>query len=126
MADIHYRESNNMRIFLPLIALAILSGPAFSQCATPNDTFLSCTFGGGKKAVHVCVDGSDVTYSFGRVGAAPEMVLSVPVVDVDYVPWPGVSSIFESVRFSNGDISYVANGGFTRIYPENENEDMNM
>ncbi|MEL6573809.1 MAG: hypothetical protein AAFQ64_19320 [Pseudomonadota bacterium] len=92
------------------------AAPVFASCDTP---FMKCTFQGGAKAVEICLSGSDVSYTFGRVGNAAELALSVPVVDVDYLPWPGVgSSIWETVTFYNDGYSYEVLVGFERN-PEN-------
>ncbi|MCK4712099.1 MAG: hypothetical protein KAT26_04390 [Marinosulfonomonas sp.] len=115
-----------MRILYLLISLSIISGPAFAQCASLDDTFMSCTLANGRKAVHVCVDGPDLTYSFGRIGQAPELTLSVPVVDANYIPWPGISNIFETVIFTNRKISYVVTGGKHRIYPKQDDGEIEV
>ncbi|HHI69790.1 MAG TPA: hypothetical protein ENJ91_02210 [Rhodobacteraceae bacterium] len=104
--------------------LALLTAPqtAFATCATPQDTFLSCTFSNGQKAVDVCVDGDMLTYRFGHIGKAPDLDLSVPVVDAEYIPWPGIGrAIWETVTFHNGKTSYEVAGVIDRKFSDDEN-----
>ena len=116
-----------MRIIVAALTLLTLPQTTFAECATPQDTFLSCTFSQGRKVVDVCVDGDNLTYSFGRVGKAPDLVMSVPVVDADYTPWPGIGrSIWESVAFQNQDARYEVSYVIDRIFPEDETEDIQL
>lgn len=111
-----------MRLPIALLTLVASAPMAFAQCATPQDTFLSCTFSQGRKAVDVCVEGDNMTYRFGSVGKAPDLALSVPVVDADYTPWPGVGrAIWETVTFQNGKTSYVVAGVIDRKFSDEEN-----
>ena len=112
-----------MRITVVALSLLTLPQAAFAECATPQDTFLSCTFSQGRKAVDVCVDGDNLTYRFGPVGKAPDLALSVPVVDADYTPWPGIGrAIWETVTFQNGKTSYVVAGVIDRTFSDDEND----
>jgi hypothetical protein len=116
-----------MRLFIAIPILIAGTQTAFAECATRQDTFLSCTFSNGRKAVDVCVEGKNLTYRFGRVGKAPDLALSVSVIDAEYTPWPGVSSsIWETVTFQNQETRYEVTGAINRIYPENENEDIGV
>lgn len=97
---------------------------AVAQCASPQDTFLSCTFSNGRKAVDVCVEGDKLTYRFGRVGSSPDLALSVSVIDAAYLPWPGIGrAIWERVTFQNQNTSYVVTGVIDRTYPEDESDE---
>ncbi len=110
-----------MRLLIALLTIITSAPMAFAQCATPQDTFLSCTFSQGRKAVDVCVEGDSMTYRFGRVGKAPDLALSVPVVDVDYLPWPGIGrAIWETVTFQNGKTSYAVTGVIDRKFSDDE------
>ena len=114
---------------LPAILLTAISLPqtSFAECATPQDTFLSCSFSQGRKAVEVCVDGDMLTYRFGRIGKTPDLALSVSVIDAEYTPWPGIGrSIWETVTFQNRQTNYVVTGVIDRIYPEDETEDVQV
>ncbi len=114
-----------MRILVASLALLIIPQTTFAECATPEDTFLSCTFSNGKKAVDVCVDGDMLTYRFGRIGKAPDLALSVPVVDADYTPWPGIGrAIWETVTFQNGKTSYVVAGVIDRQFSDDEKDEV--
>jgi len=104
-----------------LVALiAVFASPAFAECASPEATFMSCTFKGGAKVVEVCLTDGAVTYAFGPRGKAPELALSVPIAEADYLPWPGVSTVWESMTFHVDAISYVVSAGEHRIYPESD------
>lgn len=107
-----------MRKFLLSVGFTLLAFPVFAECASPEETFMSCTFQSGTKTVEVCLAGTDVTYAYGPIDGPPELALSVAVADIDYMPWPGVSSIWESMTFYVDNISYVVSAGETRIYPE--------
>ncbi len=114
-----------MRLPIALLAIIATAPTAFAECATPEDTFLSCTFSNGKKAVDVCVDGDMLTYRFGRIGKAPDLALSVPVVDADYTPWPGIGrAIWETVTFQNGKTSYVVAGVIDRQFSDDEKDEV--
>ena len=103
--------------------LALWAGLATAECAGHQETFLSCTFK-QSKSVDVCIDGDYISYAYGPPAQA-EMVLKSQIRFVDYRPWPGVgSSIYESVAFHNGDVSYVVSGYLNREYPEDENADI--
>ena len=111
-----------MRIIVAASILLTLPQITFAECATPQDTFLSCTFSNGGKAVDVCVEGDNMTYRFGPVGKAPDLALSVPVVDADYTPWPGIGrAIWETVTFQSGKTSYVVAGVIDRTFSDEEN-----
>ncbi|WP_428543604.1 hypothetical protein [Profundibacter sp.] len=114
-----------MRLPIALLTIIATAPMAFAECATPQDTFLSCTFSNGRKAVDVCVEGDMLTYSFGRTGKAPDLALLVPVVDADYTPWPGIGrAIWETVTFHNGKTSYVVAGVIDRKFSEEETADI--
>ncbi len=116
-----------MRLLIAIPIIIAGTQAAFAECATRQDTFLSCTFSNGGKAVDVCVEGNNLTYRFGRVGHAPDLSLSVSVIDAEYTPWPGVSnSIWETVAFQNQETRYEVTGAINRIYPKNENDDIRV
>jgi len=105
-----------IRTSISILAFVASTSVGFAECASPNATFLTCTFSEARQYVDVCVKGDDVTYTFGFVGAPPDLQLSVPVVGADFVPWPGVgSSIYESMYFTNVDITYEVRGGVSRV-----------
>lgn len=90
----------------------IWATPAFATCDLP---IMRCTFEDGAKAVRICLSDNNVTYAFGPVAGAPDLAMSVPVAELDYVPWPGVgSAVWDMVTFYNGDYSYEVVAGFER------------
>ncbi|MDQ2093252.1 hypothetical protein [Rhodalgimonas zhirmunskyi] len=104
-----------MRYQVLAIALSsIASTSAWAGCVSEEMTFVSCTVKGGKM-LSVCLEGDMAVYRFGPEGA-PEITLSEPLATIDYRPWPGIgSTIWEVVRFTNGDITYAVNGSILRI-----------
>ncbi len=114
-----------MRIIVAALSLLTFPQTAIAECATPQDTFLSCTFSNGRKAVDVCVEGDMFTYRFGRVGKAPDLALSVPVIDAEYTPWPGIGrAIWETVTFHNDKTSYVVAGVIDRKFSDDEKDEI--
>lgn len=109
-----------------ILTLVAASGApaAAAQCSSSEATFMSCTFNNGAKAVDVCLHEHNVTYAFGPTGKTPELALSVPIMDADYTPWPGISTVWEEMAFHVDDISYVVSAGVTRSYPEDENAEI--
>lgn len=114
-------------IGLRLIAvLAAFSGStAIAACAETETTFLACTIAGGEKTLEVCSNDHFVSYRFGPTIGLPELELRTPILNIDYVPWPGVGrNIWEEVTFYNENASYVVHGRIERTYPENEADDI--
>ncbi|WP_213546535.1 hypothetical protein [Vannielia litorea] len=90
-------------ILLPLL----LGTPAMAECITRAEAFLMCKTHGGAKELRGCWGPGDAGYQFGPEGGVPELSLSVPLAELEYIPWAGVgSSIWEEVNFHNGDVQY--------------------
>lgn len=101
-----------------IFAAATLATPAGAACGPGFETFLSCTFSGGMKALDVCSDSERATYAFGPAAGPPELALATTVADLDYEPWPGIGrTIWERVTFRNGGVAYVVHGAIERDYP---------
>ena len=111
-----------MRPIFLAVFFTVFTSPAFAQCASREATFMSCTFNNGAKAVQVCLEDGAMRYAFGPTNGPPELALSVPISELDYTPWPGISSIWEQMVFHVGKIDYVVEAGETRVYPESEND----
>ncbi|WP_175484849.1 hypothetical protein [Jannaschia pohangensis] len=85
---------------------------------------MSCTIATNGKYLEVCHDAETVFYRFGPANRPAELALSVPITEVDYVPWPGVGrSIAEGIDFRNGNHVYKVYAGFDRMY-DDEPEDL--
>ncbi|MFY0634714.1 MAG: hypothetical protein JXQ91_12955 [Vannielia sp.] len=96
-----------MQRLAPFAALALLAGPAAAECITRAESFMMCTMKGGAKELRGCWGPGDAGYQFGPEGGAPELVISVPLAQLDFIPWAGVgSSIWEEVNFANADVQY--------------------
>ena len=102
-----------------LTLLLCLSAPAaWAECVNGPELY-SCSFSQGKKAVHVCQDGKDYTYAYGRIGAAPELLLKRSLEDIHFTPWPGIGRTYwEEVQFYNKSVSYVINVTADRLSGE--------
>ncbi|MBB5723826.1 hypothetical protein FHS72_003471 [Loktanella ponticola] len=84
--------------------------------ASAEETLLmACTFKDGATGVSVTFDDGIVHYAYGPSKQEPDLALSEPAVDIDYTPWPGVSSsIWEAIAFTNGDFRYEVGMSFAR------------
>ncbi|QDC10478.1 hypothetical protein FHY55_15055 [Oceanicola sp. D3] len=92
---------------LSAAALLLLAPAATADCITRAESFLMCTVNGGAKELRGCWGPGDAGYQYGPAGGEPELVLSVPLTQLDYIPWAGVgSSIWEEVNYHNGDVQY--------------------
>lgn len=116
-----------MRAAIPLAALSLACWATLAQAECPayQETFLSCSFDGGK-IVDVCINEDSLGYAFGPKGA-PELVIEHPIDEIEYTPWPGVSStIWETVTFRNNGFSYAVTGYMIREFPEGEDEEITV
>lgn len=101
--------------FASSCVLCLFASVAQADCASPDQTFMSCTLEKSGKSLSVCVENANAVYRFGPKGA-PELTLSEPLASVDYRPWNGVgSSIWEEVRFHNKGVTYAVYGSIHRI-----------
>ncbi len=111
-----------MRLVIPFV---IFASPAFALCEAGEETFMSCQIENSAKSVAVCFDDAAASYRFGIKGQTPELVITTSIADLDYVPWNGIGrAIWEAVRFSNGDYTYEAHGGFDRMFGLETDEDI--
>ena len=113
-----------MRI-LAATLLTFAATQAHALCQPGEEPFMTCTFQDGRKAVDVCVHVDQVitaSYRFGPTGGTPELALTVPNMDLDYTPWPGVGgSIWERLVFTNNDVEYDVYASRVRGADENGN-----
>lgn len=112
-----------MRV-MSLILMASFGSPASAQCGGVLEPFLTCEIGVKRKALSVCYNDDIVTYRFGPADR-PELVLTETVATIDFTPWPGVGrSIWEEVRFHNGDYTYTVYAGFDRMFGDEKDTDI--
>lgn len=98
------------------VALLVPQG-VWAQCSVGETEFASCQIKGKKTQVSVCYTADVATYRFGKRDAAPDLVLTVPIVRLDYWPWPGIGrDISESVSFANNGYAYELSVGFERQF----------
>ncbi|WGW03829.1 hypothetical protein [Tropicibacter oceani] len=98
-----------------IAALMLTAGMAFAECSAA-DLFLSCRIAQNGKLLEVCVEGDAVVYRYGPAGGAPELTLREAAATLGYTPWPGIGrTIWEEVRFFNGDYEYRVNGAIDKM-----------
>lgn len=89
-------------------ALTLFASTAQAGCYGSGTSLFHCTMSGGKKALDVCLQGGVATYSFGKIGQAPDLLLARKEVDVMMSPWNGIGrSIYEEIGFNNREFSYI-------------------
>lgn len=94
---------------------------AFADCPAGQELFTSCQVEGRGTEVAVCFDEQVVTYSYGPIGGASDLMLTDTIANVDFEPWSGVGkAISESITFYNGDYAYDVGGGFDRPFSDEE------
>lgn len=87
-----------------------LAGSATASCT--DDPFLTCTTGG--KTLSLCLGEGTATYSFGPAGK-PELVMTRPISEVDYVAWNGFGRYpTDQVVFRNHSYTYLIASGYDR------------
>ncbi|HWW56305.1 MAG TPA: sel1 repeat family protein [Sphingopyxis sp.] len=99
-----------------VIVGAILTGLGATAAMAKDrseQNVLSCQIDGQDRRASVSIVGSEAVYRYGRPGAAPELVLTSPLMQVDYrrKNGPG-STIDEIITFANGDTTYRIAAGF--------------
>lgn len=103
--------------------MVLWGSAAIAGCPDGQEPFNSCQIEGRNTEVFVCFDDQLATYQYGPIGGTPELFLSEPIAQVDYVPWNGIGrAINESVTFYNGEYSYRVGGGINRPFSEEEME----
>ena len=104
------------KAFFVAAALLVPQG-VWAQCIPGETEFASCQIKGKKTQVSVCYTADTATYRFGKRNAAPDLALSVPIVELAYTPWPGIGrDIWESVSFDNKGYTYELSVGFERMF----------
>ncbi|WP_417712861.1 hypothetical protein [Pseudophaeobacter arcticus] len=96
-----------MRLFLCSFLFVVSVLPAVA-CPVGSETLVSCSLKNGSRMLTTCLQGDQVSYAFGRSGAAPDLTLQRNVRDVHMVPWPGIGrSIWEEFTFENEGTYYT-------------------
>ena len=105
-----------MSLRFGLAAFLASAAPAFAACVPADGTVLSCTAGGGSKALDVCIGGTDISYRYGPRGGTPDLTLRAHVAQVEHQPWPGIGrTIWENTTFRNGSYAYEVHGAFDKF-----------
>ena len=104
-----------LRMLMTSLILSLIAPAAWAQCQNGPELF-SCTFSHGKKAVHICQDGANYSYAYGRIGRRPELVLQRRLAELDFTPWTGVGRYYgEDVQFTNKSVSYLISFSVDRL-----------
>jgi len=104
-----------LRTLMTSLTLILAAPAAWAQCQNGSELF-SCTFSHGKKSVHICQDGSDYSYAYGRIRRAPDLFLQRGLNEIDFTPWPGIGRYYwEEVRFFNKSVSYLISFSADRL-----------
>lgn len=78
-----------------------------------EEIVLTCQIQGRDRQASVSLTEADATYRYGPSQAEPELTLSSPLADLDYVRQPGAAgTVEEIVTFANGDTDYRFATGF--------------
>lgn len=94
--------------FGTICAFTLFTTTAQAGCFGSGTSLFHCTMSNGKNAVDVCLQEGVVTYSFGKLGKTPDLLLARKEVDVSMSPWNGVGrSIYEEISFHNREYSYI-------------------
>jgi hypothetical protein len=89
-----------LAFFFGLVSLA------HAKCSTLKSTIFSCTTTKGK-FVEVCDAGVNISYSFGKLGATPELALQIPRERVTTNQWNGMGGhISYGVNIPYGNTNY--------------------
>jgi hypothetical protein len=103
-------ESSHMR---KLILALLFPLPAYAAC--DGTTLVSCTIKGTNQ-LQVCLNGDDLTYAYGPIGRAPDLMLTEPLANGTYTPWNGFGrSIWESITFTNAEYTYEVFSSYDRL-----------
>lgn len=112
----HSATKGSHMILRTSLATILLATTAYADCPSDQDVFSSCHLAERGTEVSVCYDDEIATYSYGPIGAEPELTLSERIDQLEFEPWSGVGrSIGESVTFRNAAYSYTLVGGFDRL-----------
>ncbi|WP_339107916.1 hypothetical protein [Thioclava sp. GXIMD4216] len=85
---------------LALLVAGMLAQPLAAQ------SLLDCRIKGKAAQLSLTLEGGVLTYRYGPQ-AAPDLVLTRPVEEVTYQPWPGVgATIWEQVTLTNKGVDY--------------------
>lgn len=104
-----------LRTMTTCLTLTLIPPAAWAQCQNGPELF-SCKFSHGKKSVHICQDGADYTYAYGRIGRAPELFLQRSLNEIHFTPWSGVGRYYwEEVQFDNKSVSYLISFSSDRL-----------
>ena len=97
------------------LLLCFLLAPGLVRAECSEETLLSCPVSGSEKQIEMCLEGDQLTYSYGHPGK-PELMLSEPLSAGTYMPWNGVGrSMWDVVAFYNDGYTYTVNWSVDRM-----------
>lgn len=97
-----------------MIVSGVWASNAVAATGRPGEEIvLTCQIEGRDRQASVSLTEVDATYRYGPSRAEPELTLSSPLADLDYVRQPGAAgTVDEIVTFANGDTDYRFATGF--------------
>lgn len=112
----HQAKSSSLRSALAcaMIVSGVWASNAVAATARPGqEIVLTCQIEGRDRQASVALTEGDATYRYGPAQADPELTLSSPLADLDYVRQTGAAgTVDEIVTFANGDTTYRFVAGF--------------
>lgn len=86
-------------------ALAVSFSFAHAKCGGGEKTVFSCVTEKGKQ-IEVCDGGKTIGYSFGKLGAKPDIAIKVPRAQVTTFQWNGEGPMYYDINIPNADVIY--------------------
>ena len=104
-----------------MIAAASI-GTAHAKCGAGTKTLFSCPTKNGKQ-IELCDAGKTVEYSFGRMQAKPEIIVSVARAQASTSQWAGIGRWMSyAVDIPNGKTVYNVFWGVDRLSDNHDTE----
>ena len=108
-----------------MIRLAVLLA-GLAAGVQADELYFACDFPNGKRVEIMHTDRS-ATYAYGDPGVLDDLVLKRPLNQVYLLPWPGIGrTIWEEVTFENRSYFYTVFGAIERLYPEDEDAEIEV
>lgn len=110
-----------------LFTMLLAATTSEAACLTSGKTLFTCTASKSGKIIEVCDHGDTIRYSFGKAGAQPELLLSVPRADASTYQWGGIGrNMTYSVNIPNGETEYRVFSGTDKDPSEPKSAGVNV
>ncbi len=108
--------------FFLVISSLVLNLPIETShaCGNGEKLVFACTIAKNAMHVQVCDAGADISYSYGKPRAKPELFFSVPRSQATTHQWDGMGELGYHVNIHSNKIEYTVFMGITEVdgYPE--------